>query len=122
MNRAIEYNDFGRFLNKNSKEAGKDFYVEKPQQLEKMLENVSIIAEVSNETVGIGNTVSIKYVDDDEIEEYVIPVYTDEDEANEAIEKARLLLRENIDLKKLLEENGIDIKENLSKDTILYEE
>ena len=26
------------------------------QQLEKMLENVSIIVEVSNETVGIGNT------------------------------------------------------------------
>lgn len=42
------------------------------QQLEKMLENVSIIAEVSNETVGIGNTVSIKYVDDDEEEEYKI--------------------------------------------------
>ncbi len=42
--------------------------------------------------------------------------------ANEAIEKARLLLRENIDLKKLLEENGIDISEHLSKDTILYEE
>ena len=42
------------------------------QQLEKMLENVSIIAEVSNDTVGIGNTVSIKYVDDDEEEEYKI--------------------------------------------------
>ena len=42
--------------------------------------------------------------------------------ANEAIEKARLLLRENIDLKKLLEESGIDIKENLSNDTILYVE
>ena len=42
--------------------------------------------------------------------------------ANEAIEKARILLRENIDLKKLLEENGMDIKEQLSKDTILYEE
>lgn len=42
--------------------------------------------------------------------------------ANDAIEKARLLLRENIDLKKLLEENGIDISEQLSKDTILYEE
>ena len=42
------------------------------QQLEKMLENVSIIAEVSNETVGIGNTVFIKYVDDDEEEEYKI--------------------------------------------------
>ena len=42
------------------------------QQIEKMLENVSIIAGVSNETVGIGNTVSIKYVDDDEEEEYKI--------------------------------------------------
>lgn len=42
--------------------------------------------------------------------------------ANEAIEKARLLLRENIDLKKLLEENGIDITEQLSNDTILYED
>lgn len=42
--------------------------------------------------------------------------------ANEAIEKARILLRENIDLKKLLEENGVDISEQLSKDTILYEE
>ena len=42
--------------------------------------------------------------------------------ASEAIEKARLLLRENIDLKKLLEENDIDISEQLSKDTILYEE
>ena len=29
---------------------------------------------------------------------------------------------ENIDLKKLLEENEIDISEQLSKDTILYEE
>ena len=42
--------------------------------------------------------------------------------ANDAIEKARILLRENIDLKKLLEESGIDISEQLSKDTILYEE
>ena len=42
------------------------------QQLEKMLENVSIITEVSNDTVGIGNTVSIKYVDDDEEDEYKI--------------------------------------------------
>ena len=42
------------------------------KQLEKMLENVSIITEVSNDTVGIGNTVSIKYVDDDEEDEYKI--------------------------------------------------
>lgn len=43
-------------------------------------------------------------------------------DANEAIEKARLLLRENIDLKKILEENGIDITEHCSRDTILYQE
>lgn len=42
------------------------------QQLEKMLENVSIITEVSKDTVGIGNTVVIKYVDDDEEDEYKI--------------------------------------------------
>lgn len=42
--------------------------------------------------------------------------------ANEAIEKARLLLRENIDLKKLLEENNIDISEQCSSDTILFTE
>ena len=44
------------------------------KQLEKMLENVSIISEVSKDKVSIGNTVSIKYVDDDdeEVEEYKI--------------------------------------------------
>ena len=40
------------------------------KQLEKMLENVSIIADVGTDKVGIGNTVSIKYVDDDEEDEY----------------------------------------------------
>lgn len=39
------------------------------KQLEKMLENVSIISEVSKDTVGIGNTVCIKYIDDDEEDE-----------------------------------------------------
>ncbi len=42
------------------------------KQLEKMLENVSIITEVATDKVGIGNTVSIKYVDDDEEDEYRI--------------------------------------------------
>ncbi|MDO5393498.1 MAG: transcription elongation factor GreA [Mycoplasmatota bacterium] len=42
------------------------------KQLEKMLENVSIISEVSIDKVGIGNTVAIKYVDDDEEDEYKI--------------------------------------------------
>ena len=40
--------------------------------LEKMLENVSIIAEVKTDKVGRGNTVSIKYVEDDEEDEYKI--------------------------------------------------
>ena len=40
--------------------------------LEKMLENVSIIAGVKTDKVGIGNTVSIKYVEDDEEDEYKI--------------------------------------------------
>lgn len=42
------------------------------KQIEKMLENVSIITEVSKDVVGIGNTVAIKYVDDDEEDEYKI--------------------------------------------------
>ena len=42
------------------------------KQLEKMLENVSIITEVSTDKVSIGNTVSITYVDDDEEDEYKI--------------------------------------------------
>ena len=37
-----------------------------------MLENVSIITEVATDKVGIGNTISIKYVDDDEEDEYKI--------------------------------------------------
>ena len=34
------------------------------KQLEKMLENVSIITDVSSDKVSIGNTVSIKYVEE----------------------------------------------------------
>ena len=40
--------------------------------LEKMLENVTIISEVKTDKVGIGNTVSIKYMEDDEEDEYKI--------------------------------------------------
>ena len=42
------------------------------QQLEKIMENVTIIENVDNNKVGIGNTVAIKYVDDDEEDEYQI--------------------------------------------------
>ena len=37
-----------------------------------MLENVSIIDEANTDVVSIGNTVSIKYVDDDEEDTYKI--------------------------------------------------
>ncbi len=40
--------------------------------IEKMLENVEIIKEVSKDKVGLGSTVSIKYVDDDDTDEYKI--------------------------------------------------
>ena len=44
----------------------------------------------------------------------------DESEKNE--EMARILLRENLDLKKFIESQGIDISSMLTKDSILYEE
>ena len=43
-------------------------------------------------------------------------------QADTKTEEARILLRENIDLKKFIEEQGIDISEHLSSDTILYTE
>ena len=42
------------------------------KELEKMLENVSIIKDIGTDVVGIGNTVKVKYVDDDEEDEYKI--------------------------------------------------
>ena len=42
------------------------------QKLEQILENVSIIENVDNSHVSIGNTVKIKYVDDGEEDEYQI--------------------------------------------------
>lgn len=42
------------------------------QKLEQILENVSIIENVDNSKVSIGNTVTIKYIDDGEEDEYQI--------------------------------------------------
>ena len=42
------------------------------QKLEQILENVSIIENVDNSKVSIGNTVKIKYVVDGEVDEYQI--------------------------------------------------
>ena len=41
-------------------------------------------------------------------------------QADENAEKARILLRENVDLKKYIKEQGIDISEFSTEDTILY--
>lgn len=43
-------------------------------------------------------------------------------QADENAEKARILLRENVDLKKYIKEQGIDISEFSTEDTILYYE
>ena len=42
------------------------------KRIEKMLENYELIDESSKDKVGLGCTVSIKYIDDDETEEYMI--------------------------------------------------
>ena len=43
------------------------------KKIEKMLENVAIIENASSDKVGLGSTVAIKYVDDeDEVDEYKI--------------------------------------------------
>ncbi len=42
------------------------------KELEKMLENVSIIKNIDTDSVGIGNVVKIKYVDDNDEDEYKI--------------------------------------------------
>ena len=42
------------------------------KKIEKMLENYEIIEKTSNDKVSLGSTVAIKYVDDDEEDEYKI--------------------------------------------------
>lgn len=42
------------------------------KKLEQILENVSIIQNIDNSQVGIGNTVCIKYIDDETEDEYQI--------------------------------------------------
>ena len=42
------------------------------KKLEAVMDNVEIIDEVSTDEVGLGNTVKISYVDDDDVDEYKI--------------------------------------------------
>lgn len=45
---------------------------QKITELEVMIENAVVISDVATDKVSIGNTIKIKYVDDDETEEYTI--------------------------------------------------
>jgi transcription elongation factor GreA len=55
------------------------------QELEKIIENVEIIEKVDTGKVGLGTTVKIKYIDDDEEEEYRIVGSKEADPSNNKI-------------------------------------
>ena len=55
------------------------------QELEKIMENVHIIEKGETDKVSLGTTVKIKYVDDDEIEEYRIVGSKEADPSNNKI-------------------------------------
>ena len=54
-------------------------------ELERMLENAIIIKDVSTDKVSIGTTVTIKYIDDNEEEEYAIVGSKEADPSNDKI-------------------------------------
>ena len=55
------------------------------QELEKIMEDDHIIKKVSTDKVGLGTTVKIKYIDDDEVEEYRIVGSKEADPSNNKI-------------------------------------
>ena len=55
------------------------------QELEKIMENAHIIQKGKTDKVGLGVTVKIKYIDDDEIEEYRIVGSKEADPSNNKI-------------------------------------
>ena len=55
------------------------------QELERIMENVEIIEKGSTDKVSLGTTVKIKYVEDDEIEEYRIVGSKEADPSNNKI-------------------------------------
>jgi len=54
-------------------------------ELEKIIENAHIIEKVNTDSVGLGVTVKINYIDDDEIEEYRIVGSKEADPSNNKI-------------------------------------
>lgn len=81
------------------------------QELEKIMENVHIIEKNDNGEVNLGSTVKIKYVDDDEIEEYRIVGSKEADPSNNKISNESPIAKAIMhgkkgDIKKVSSPNG----------------
>ncbi len=81
------------------------------QELEKIIENAHIIKKASTDKVGLGTTVKIKYVDDDEIEEYRIVGSKEADPSNNKISNespiAKAIMNAKVgEVKKVASPNG----------------
>ena len=71
------------------------------QELEKIMENAHIIEKVSTDSVNLGTTVKIKYIDDDddELEEYLIVGSKEADPSNNKISNESPLAKAIINAK-----------------------
>lgn len=81
------------------------------QELEKIMENVHIIEKGETDKVSLGTTVKIKYVDDDEIEEYMIVGSKEADPSNNKISNespiAKAIMNGKVgEIKKVASPNG----------------
>ena len=122
---------------KNSKNAskGENTFTGKTKKLKDMN-----LREMENNAFDIGTAEGMKQVADISNASILKQIHLDENDytemlgqqremivnlqrlADENAEKARILLRENVDLKQYLKEQGIDIAEMSTKETILYRE
>ena len=69
-------------------------------ELEKLLENAHIIEKVNTDVVGLGVTVKINYIDDEEIEEYRIVGSKEADPSNNKISNESPLAKAIMNRKK----------------------
>ena len=69
-------------------------------ELEKLLENAHIIEKVNTDVVGLGVTVKINYIDDEEIEEYRIVGSIEADPSNNKISNESPLAKAIMNRKK----------------------
>ena len=81
------------------------------QELEKIMENAHIIQKGETDKVSLGTTVKIKYVDDDEIEEYRIVGSKEADPSNNKISNespiAKAIMNGKVgEIKKVASPNG----------------